>query len=85
MQQVGPLGLLQSWIFWRFPCLQPHGFDEIRWPLAARWGGFLSASDEKAPRIPQLRYRLDMLRESETLIIAAASARTMGIIKAHIR
>ncbi|RYR28323.1 hypothetical protein Ahy_B01g052438 isoform B [Arachis hypogaea] len=26
---VGPLALLQSWIFWRFPTFRPRGFDVI--------------------------------------------------------
>ncbi|RYR61772.1 hypothetical protein Ahy_A04g018984 [Arachis hypogaea] len=33
---AGPLALLQSWIFWRFPTFRSRGFDVILWPLASR-------------------------------------------------
>ncbi|MED6193491.1 hypothetical protein PIB30_019964 [Stylosanthes scabra] len=33
---AGPLDLLQSWIFWRFPILRPYSFDTFEWPLASR-------------------------------------------------
>ncbi|XP_020962385.1 serine/threonine-protein phosphatase 7 long form homolog [Arachis ipaensis] len=33
---AGPLQLLQSWIFWRFPTLRPTGFDRFGFPLASR-------------------------------------------------
>ncbi|RYQ88327.1 hypothetical protein Ahy_B09g095585 isoform G [Arachis hypogaea] len=34
---AGPLQLLQSWIFWRFPMLRPPGFDAFFFPLASRY------------------------------------------------
>ncbi|RYR65316.1 hypothetical protein Ahy_A03g011254 isoform C [Arachis hypogaea] len=34
---AGPLQLLQSWIFWRFPTLRPSGFDRFGFPLASRF------------------------------------------------
>ncbi|RYR41754.1 hypothetical protein Ahy_A08g038165 [Arachis hypogaea] len=34
---AGPLQLLQSWIFWRFPSLKPRGFDTYSFPLASRY------------------------------------------------
>ncbi|QHO11058.1 uncharacterized protein DS421_15g494890 [Arachis hypogaea] len=55
---AGPLSLLQSWIFWRFPAFRPRGFDAILWPLAARWGRFLPSSDEKGPYVIATRHRL---------------------------
>ncbi|RYR05732.1 hypothetical protein Ahy_B06g085554 isoform H [Arachis hypogaea] len=33
---AGPLQLLQSWIFWRFPCLRPSDFNRFGFPLASR-------------------------------------------------
>ncbi|RYR15191.1 hypothetical protein Ahy_B04g071919 isoform A [Arachis hypogaea] len=33
---AGPLQLLQSWIFWRFPRFRPAGYDTCSWPLASR-------------------------------------------------
>ncbi|RYR59165.1 hypothetical protein Ahy_A05g024999 isoform B [Arachis hypogaea] len=35
---AGPLQLLQSWIFWRFPSLRPSGFDYFSFPLASKYG-----------------------------------------------
>ncbi|RYR42178.1 hypothetical protein Ahy_A08g038647 [Arachis hypogaea] len=32
---VGPLQLLQSWIFWQFSTLRPHGFDDFSFPLTS--------------------------------------------------
>ncbi|RYR48003.1 hypothetical protein Ahy_A07g033993 [Arachis hypogaea] len=32
---AGPLQLLQSWIFWRFPGFRPAGYDAFSWPLAS--------------------------------------------------
>ncbi|RYR02452.1 hypothetical protein Ahy_B06g081244 [Arachis hypogaea] len=37
---VGPLQLLQSWIFWRFPRFRPAGYDTFSWPLASRSQSF---------------------------------------------
>ncbi|RYR35239.1 hypothetical protein Ahy_A10g050386 [Arachis hypogaea] len=34
---AGPLQLLQSWIFWRFPRFRPAGYDTCSWPLASRY------------------------------------------------
>ncbi|RYR55328.1 hypothetical protein Ahy_A06g030566 isoform C [Arachis hypogaea] len=59
---AGPLALLQSWIFWRFPTFRPRRFDVILWPLASRWGRYMSSSDEKGPRVIATRHRLDRLR-----------------------
>ncbi|RYR28533.1 hypothetical protein Ahy_B01g052680 [Arachis hypogaea] len=56
---VRPLALLLSWIFWRFPTFRLRGFDNILWPLAARWGRYLPSSDEKGSRVIATRHRLD--------------------------
>ncbi|XP_072087064.1 uncharacterized protein [Arachis hypogaea] len=34
---AGPLQLLQSWIFWRFPGFKSAGYDAFSWPLASRY------------------------------------------------
>ncbi|RYR64274.1 hypothetical protein Ahy_A03g010406 isoform B [Arachis hypogaea] len=34
---AGPLQLLQSWIFWRFPSLRLSGFEVFSFPLASRY------------------------------------------------
>ncbi|XP_029153305.1 serine/threonine-protein phosphatase 7 long form homolog [Arachis hypogaea] len=33
---AGPLQLLQSWIFWRFPSFRPAGYDAFSWPLCGQ-------------------------------------------------
>ncbi|RYR20215.1 hypothetical protein Ahy_B03g065313 isoform A [Arachis hypogaea] len=50
---AGPLQLLQSWIFWRFPGFRPAGYDTVRWPLA---------SSERGPRVAHWRLRIDLLQ-----------------------
>ncbi|MED6209596.1 hypothetical protein PIB30_056255 [Stylosanthes scabra] len=58
---AGPLQLLQSWIFWRFPSLRPYGFDHFSWPVASRWARYLPTSDERDPRVFQYRTMLDRM------------------------
>ncbi|QHO23043.1 uncharacterized protein DS421_12g360230 [Arachis hypogaea] len=50
---AGPLQLLQSWIFWRFPTLRPPDFDAFSFPLVSRWATYLPSSDGKERRIIQ--------------------------------
>ncbi|RYQ92749.1 hypothetical protein Ahy_B09g098967 [Arachis hypogaea] len=47
---AGPLQLLQSWIFWRFPGFRPVGYDTFSWPLVSRWSGHNPSASEKGPR-----------------------------------
>ncbi|RYR13432.1 hypothetical protein Ahy_B04g070437 isoform B [Arachis hypogaea] len=47
----GPLQLLQSWIFWRFPRFRPAGYDTCSWPLTSRWSGYNPSGSEKGPRV----------------------------------
>ncbi|QHO11585.1 uncharacterized protein DS421_15g499360 [Arachis hypogaea] len=49
---AGPLQLLQSWIFWRFPTLRP-------------WATYLPTSDGKEQRINQYRLALDRLGDRD--------------------
>ncbi|QHN76537.1 uncharacterized protein DS421_19g644720 [Arachis hypogaea] len=58
---VGPLQLLQSWIFWRFPGFRPAGYDAFSWPLASRWSGYNPGISEKGPRVQMARLRIDLL------------------------
>ncbi|RYQ92499.1 hypothetical protein Ahy_B09g098732 [Arachis hypogaea] len=51
MKLAGPLQLLQSWIFWRFPWFRPAGYDTFSWPLASRWSGHNLSASEKGPRM----------------------------------
>ncbi|QHO07220.1 uncharacterized protein DS421_14g461720 [Arachis hypogaea] len=64
---AGPVALLQSWIFLRFPTFRPRGFDVILWPLASRWGRYMPSSDEKGPWVIATRHRLDRLRVGDML------------------
>ncbi|RYR44163.1 hypothetical protein Ahy_A08g040547 [Arachis hypogaea] len=59
---AGPLQLLQSWIFWRFPTLRPSGYDEISWPLASRWSGYNPGISNKGPRVQMARMQIDLLQ-----------------------
>ncbi|RYR20221.1 hypothetical protein Ahy_B03g065313 isoform I [Arachis hypogaea] len=59
---AGPLQLLQSWIFWRFPGFRPAGYDTVRWPLASRWSGYNLTSSERGPRVAHWRLRIDLLQ-----------------------
>ncbi|QHO26863.1 uncharacterized protein DS421_7g203130 [Arachis hypogaea] len=64
---AGPLQLLQSWIFWRFPRFRPAGYDESSWPLASRWSGYNPSGSEKGPRVQMWRTRIDRLQDGEFL------------------
>ncbi|XP_025680332.1 protein MAIN-LIKE 1-like [Arachis hypogaea] len=59
---VGPLQLLQSWIFWRFPTLRPSRFDGFGFPLASRWATYLPRNDAGDQRVVSARLSLDRLR-----------------------
>ncbi|RYQ90000.1 hypothetical protein Ahy_B09g096338 isoform B [Arachis hypogaea] len=59
---AGPLQLLQSWIFWRFPGFRPAGYDAFSWPLASRWSGYNPGISEKGPRVQMARLKIDLLQ-----------------------
>ncbi|RYR15344.1 hypothetical protein Ahy_B04g072084 [Arachis hypogaea] len=59
---AGPLQLLQSWIFWRFPCLRPSDFNRFGFPLASRWAQYLPRNDAVDQRVVAARLSLDRLR-----------------------
>ncbi|QHO28580.1 uncharacterized protein DS421_7g217950 [Arachis hypogaea] len=59
---AGPLQLLQSWIFWRFPCLRPSDFNRFGFPLASRWAQYLPRNDAVDQRVVGARLSLDRLR-----------------------
>ncbi|QHN88017.1 uncharacterized protein DS421_16g560130 [Arachis hypogaea] len=62
---AGPLQLLQSWIFWRFPRFRPEGYETFSWPLASRWSGYNPSGSEKGPRVQMWRLRIDQLHDKE--------------------
>ncbi|QHO20714.1 uncharacterized protein DS421_11g340380 [Arachis hypogaea] len=59
---AGPLQLLQSWIFWRFPSFRPSGCDAFSWPLASRWSGYNPGISNKGPRVQMARLKIDLLQ-----------------------
>ncbi|RYR10190.1 hypothetical protein Ahy_B05g078666 isoform B [Arachis hypogaea] len=59
---AGPLQLLQSWIFWRFPSFRPPGYDAFSWPLASRWSGYNPRISNKGPRVQMARLKIDLLQ-----------------------
>ncbi|RYR59172.1 hypothetical protein Ahy_A05g025003 [Arachis hypogaea] len=64
---AGPLQLLQSWIFWRFPRFKPARYDTCSWPLASRWSGYSPSYSEKGPRVQSTRLKIDMLQPRDAL------------------
>ncbi|RYR23302.1 hypothetical protein Ahy_B03g068543 [Arachis hypogaea] len=63
---AGPLQLLQSWIFWRFPGFRPAGYDTFSWPLASRWSSHNPSGSEKGPRVQMWRLRIDLLQARDS-------------------
>ncbi|QHO28340.1 uncharacterized protein DS421_7g215830 [Arachis hypogaea] len=81
---AGPLSLLQSWIFWRFPTFRPRGFDVILWPLASRWGRYIPSSDEKGPRVIATRHRLDRLRVDDFIWMPYSALEVIQVVHPDI-
>ncbi|XP_015962296.2 protein MAIN-LIKE 1-like [Arachis duranensis] len=65
---AGPLQLLQSWIFWRFPSFRPTGYDEISWPLSSRWSGYNPWISNKGPRVQMARLKIDLLQPRDFIL-----------------
>ncbi|RYQ96313.1 hypothetical protein Ahy_B08g092020 [Arachis hypogaea] len=77
---AGPLQLLQSWIFWRFPRFRPAGYDTFSWPLASRWSGYNPSSSEKGPRVQMWRLRIDMLQDREFIWMPYSSPEVLQVV-----
>ncbi|RYR42316.1 hypothetical protein Ahy_A08g038777 [Arachis hypogaea] len=77
---AGPLQLLQSWIFWRFPQFRLAGYETFSWPLASRWSGYNPSGSEKGHRVQMWRLRIDQLQDREVIYLDAVkqSRRTSG-------
>ncbi|QHN95390.1 uncharacterized protein DS421_18g609170 [Arachis hypogaea] len=71
---AGPLQLLQSWIFWRFPRFRLAGFETFSWPLASRWSGYNPSSSEKGPRVQMWRLSIDRLQDREVIYLEPYSS-----------
>ncbi|QHO20647.1 uncharacterized protein DS421_11g339810 [Arachis hypogaea] len=81
---AGPLQLLQSWIFWRFPTLRPTGFDGFGFPLASRWATFMPRNDAGAQRLVSARLALDRLRVHDFVWEPYSSVEVAAIIHPEI-
>ncbi|RYR10964.1 hypothetical protein Ahy_B05g079453 [Arachis hypogaea] len=81
---AGPLQLLQSWIFWRFPILRPRGFDTYSFLLASRWATYLPLSDHKEERVIQCRLALDRLGDRDIVWEPYASLDVMAVVHPYI-
>ncbi|RYQ90213.1 hypothetical protein Ahy_B09g096439 isoform A [Arachis hypogaea] len=72
---AGPLQLLQSWIFWRFPGFRPDGYDVFHWPLA--WSN-------KGPRVANWRLRIDLLQLGDFLWMLYSLAEVVQVVHPEI-
>ncbi|QHN78699.1 uncharacterized protein DS421_19g663600 [Arachis hypogaea] len=77
---VGPLQLLQSWIFWRFPRFRPAGYETFSWPLASRWSGYNPSGSEKGPRVQMWRLRIDRLQDREFIWMLYSSPDVLQVV-----
>ncbi|RYR05118.1 hypothetical protein Ahy_B06g084971 isoform C [Arachis hypogaea] len=72
---AGPLQLLQSWIFWRFPQFRPAGYETFSWPLA---------SSEKGPRVQMWRLRIDRLQSREFIWMPYSSPDVLQVLHPEV-
>ncbi|QHO22718.1 uncharacterized protein DS421_12g357530 [Arachis hypogaea] len=77
---AGPLQLLQSWIFWRFPRFRPAGYETFSWPLASRWSGYNPSGSEKGPRVQMWRLRIDRLQDREFIWMPYSSPDVLQVV-----
>ncbi|RYQ79470.1 hypothetical protein Ahy_Scaffold6g108220 [Arachis hypogaea] len=81
---AGPLQLLQSWIFWRFPTLRPSRFHGFGFPLASRWATYLLKNDAVGQRVVSARLLLDRLRVHDFVWEPYSSAEVAAVIHPEI-
>ncbi|QHN91677.1 uncharacterized protein DS421_17g576980 [Arachis hypogaea] len=81
---AGPLQLLQSWIFWRFPRFRPAGYDTFSWPLASRWSGHNPFGSEKGPRVQMWRLRIDMLQARDFIWMPYSSPDVLQVVHPEV-
>ncbi|RYR01576.1 hypothetical protein Ahy_B06g080461 [Arachis hypogaea] len=81
---AGPLQLLQSWIFWRFPRFRPAGFETFSWPLASRWSGYIPSSSEKGPRVQTWRLWIDRLQDREFIWMPYSSPDVLQVVHPEV-
>ncbi|QHN87225.1 uncharacterized protein DS421_16g553190 [Arachis hypogaea] len=81
---AGPLQLLQSWIFWRFPQFRPAGYETFSWPLASRWAGYNPSGSEKGPRVRSWRLRIDRLQSREFIWMPYSSPDVLQVLHPEV-
>ncbi|RYR13789.1 hypothetical protein Ahy_B04g070594 isoform D [Arachis hypogaea] len=81
---AGPLQLLQSWIFWRFPQFRPTGYEAFSWPLASRWAGYNPSGSEKGPRVRAWRLRIDRLQSREFIWMPYSSPDVLQVLHPEV-
>ncbi|XP_072088156.1 serine/threonine-protein phosphatase 7 long form homolog [Arachis hypogaea] len=81
---AGPLQLLQSWIFWRFPRFRPAGYETFSWPLASRWSGYNPSGSEKGPRVQMWRLRIDRLQDREFIWMPYSSPDVLQVVHPEV-
>ncbi|XP_025678215.1 protein MAIN-LIKE 1-like [Arachis hypogaea] len=81
---AGPLQLLQSWIFWRFPRFRPAGYETFSWPLASRWSGYNPSGSEKGPRVAMWRLRIDRLQDREFIWMPYSSPDVLQVLHPEV-
>ncbi|RYR31170.1 hypothetical protein Ahy_B01g055965 [Arachis hypogaea] len=81
---AGPLQLLQSWIFWRFPQFRPTGYETFSWPLALRWAGYNPSGSEKGPRVRVWRLRIDRLQSREFIWMPYSSPDVLQVLHPEV-
>ncbi|XP_072064211.1 serine/threonine-protein phosphatase 7 long form homolog [Arachis hypogaea] len=81
---AGPLQLLQSWIFWRFPRFRPAGYETFSWPLASRWSGYNPSGSKKGPRVAMWRLRIDRLQDREFIWMPYSSPDVLQVLHPEV-
>ncbi|XP_025673146.1 protein MAIN-LIKE 1-like [Arachis hypogaea] len=81
---AGPLQLLQSWIFWKFPSFRPTGYDEIRWPLSSRWSGYNPGISNKGPRVQMVRLKIDLLQPRDFIWIPYSALHVIQVVHPEV-
>ncbi|XP_025703943.1 serine/threonine-protein phosphatase 7 long form homolog [Arachis hypogaea] len=70
---VGPLQLLQFWIFWRFPGFRP-----------ARWSGYNPSVSEKGPRVQMTRLRIDVLQARDFIWMPNSTPEVVQVVHPEV-
>ncbi|RYR64419.1 hypothetical protein Ahy_A03g010525 [Arachis hypogaea] len=77
---AGPLQLLQSWIFWRFPSFRPSRCDAFSWPLASRWSGYNPRISNKGPRVQMARLKIDLLQPRDFIWMSYSALDVIQVV-----